>query len=83
MGYPKDILETRSIVKPGEYAVIPPTGLVNNVIPGIEGCRISIVASPKYGASFVQETSAVGTKNIRALRAMKKITVYPYSDCAG
>ncbi|MBQ2911959.1 MAG: cupin domain-containing protein, partial [Clostridia bacterium] len=54
MGYPKDILSTRSIVKPGEYAVIPPTGLVNNVIPGIEGCRVSIVASPKYGASFVQ-----------------------------
>ncbi|MDR1443516.1 MAG: cupin domain-containing protein [Treponema sp.] len=54
MGYPKDILATRSVLKPGLYAVIPPEGLVNNVVPGIEGCRVSIVASPKMGASFVQ-----------------------------
>lgn len=54
MGYPSDILTTRAVVEPGRYAVIPPEGLVNNVIPGIEGCRISIVASPKMGASFVQ-----------------------------
>jgi (S)-ureidoglycine aminohydrolase len=54
MGYPNDILETRAVIKPGLYAVIPPKGLVNNVIPGIEGCKISIVASPEMGASFVQ-----------------------------
>jgi (S)-ureidoglycine aminohydrolase len=54
MGYPKDILATRAALKPGLYAVIPPEGLVNNVVPGIEGCRVSIVASPKMGASFVQ-----------------------------
>lgn len=54
MGYPKDILSTRAVVKHGNYAVIPPEGLVNNVVPGIEGCRISIVASPKMGAGFVQ-----------------------------
>lgn len=54
MGYPKDVLSTRSIVKPGLYAVIPPDGLVNNVIPGIEGCKVSIIASPKMGAGFVQ-----------------------------
>ncbi len=54
MGYPNDILSTRAVVKHGCFAVVPPTGLVNNVVPGIEGCRISIVASPKMGASFVQ-----------------------------
>lgn len=54
MGYPKDLLSTRAIVKPGLYAVIPKDGLVNNVIPGITGCKVSIVASPKMGASFVQ-----------------------------
>ena len=54
MGYPTDILATRAVIKHGDYAIIPPTGLVNNVIPGIENCRISIVASPKMGASFVQ-----------------------------
>lgn len=54
MPYPTDILSTRAIVKHGSYAVIPPDGLVNNVVPGIEGCRVSIVASPKMGASFVQ-----------------------------
>ena len=54
MGYPKDLLSTRAIVKPGLYAVIPKNGLVNNVLPYIEGCKVSIVASPKMGASFVQ-----------------------------
>lgn len=54
MSYPKDLLSTRAVVKPGLWAVIPPDGLVNNVVPGIEGCRVSIVASPKMGASFVQ-----------------------------
>lgn len=54
MGYPNDLLSTRAIVKPGLWALIPQTGLVNNVIPGIEKARISIVASPKMGASFVQ-----------------------------
>lgn len=54
MGYPKDLLSTRAVVKPGLWAVIPKEGLVNNVIPGIEGCKVSIVASPKMGASFVQ-----------------------------
>lgn len=54
MGYPLDILSTRAKVKKGLYAVIPKDGLVNNVIPGIENCRVSIVASPKMGAGFVQ-----------------------------
>lgn len=54
MGYPNDVLSTRATIKHGNYAVIPPEGLVNNVIPGIEGCKVSIVASPKMGASFVQ-----------------------------
>ena len=54
MGYPKDILASRAVVRHGSYAVIPPEGRVNNVVPGIEGCRVSILASPKMGASFVQ-----------------------------
>ena len=54
MGYPNDILSTRAVIKHGNYAVIPPEGLVNNVVPGFENCNVSIVASPKMGASFVQ-----------------------------
>lgn len=54
MGYPSDLLSTRAVVKPGLWAVIPPTGLVNNVIPNIKGCKVSIVASPKMGAAFTQ-----------------------------
>jgi len=54
MSYPNDILDTRAVIKHGNYAIIPPTGLVNNVVPGIENYRVSIVASPKLGASFVQ-----------------------------
>lgn len=54
MGYRNDLLGTRAEVHPGLWAVIPPDGLVNNVIPYITGCKVSIVASPKMGASFVQ-----------------------------
>lgn len=54
MGYPKDFLETRSVIKLGEYAVIPPQGRVINVIPGWEGFKATILASPKLGSSFVQ-----------------------------
>jgi len=54
MGYPEGLLKTRAVIRPGEYAVIPPEGRVNNVIPGIENCRMTILASPKMGASFVQ-----------------------------
>lgn len=54
MGYPKETLSSRAIVKPGSFAVIPKDGLVNNVIPNIKNSRVSIVCSPKIGASFVQ-----------------------------
>ncbi len=54
MSYPKDVLSTRAIVKPGLYAVLPRGGLVNNVLPGVEKAKVSIVASPKLGASFIQ-----------------------------
>lgn len=54
MSYPKDLLSTRAIVKPGLYAILPRGGLVNNVIPGVAECKVSIVASPKLGAGFVQ-----------------------------
>lgn len=57
MGYRNDLLDVkayRAEVHPGLWAVIPPTGVVNNVIPYIEGCKVSIVASPKMGAGFVQ-----------------------------
>lgn len=54
MGYREDLLGTRAEVHPGLWAVIPPNGLVNNVIPYIKGCKVSVVASPKMGASFVQ-----------------------------
>lgn len=54
MSYPTNLLSTRAVVKPGLWAVIPKDGLVSNVIPGIEGGNISIVCSPKMGASFTQ-----------------------------
>lgn len=67
MGYPKDLLISRAIVKHGSYAIIPPEGLVNNVIPGFDNCKISILASPKLGASFVNYFVIMnkGGKNIQ------------------
>lgn len=52
-GYPKDLLASRAIIKRNNYAVIPPDGLVKNIIPGFENCDITILSTPKLGASFV------------------------------
>ncbi|WP_409227338.1 (S)-ureidoglycine aminohydrolase [Gudongella sp. SC589] len=54
MGYRNDLLSSRAIINHGSFALIPPDGLVNNVIPHFEDARISVIASPKLGASFVE-----------------------------
>lgn len=36
MGYPNDLLSSRSIIKHGSYALIAPEGLVNNVVPDLK-----------------------------------------------
>lgn len=53
IGYRKELLSNRSVVKPGKYALLEPDGLVKNVIPGFENCDVTILGSPKLGASFV------------------------------
>ncbi len=53
MAYPKGLLTNRSIVKKNNYALISTEGRVKNVVPGFEGCEMTILASPKLGASFV------------------------------
>ncbi|MBU2702479.1 (S)-ureidoglycine aminohydrolase [Sporomusaceae bacterium BoRhaA] len=53
VGYRKELLTNRSVVKKGSYALLTPDGLVKNVIPGFENCDITIFSSPKLGASFV------------------------------
>lgn len=52
-GYRQGLLENRSVIKRGNYALIEPDGLVKNVIPGFDGCETTVLASPKLGASFV------------------------------
>lgn len=52
VGYRQDLLSNRSVVKK-KYALIEPDGLVKNIIPGFEKCDITILGSPKLGASFV------------------------------
>ncbi len=53
VGYRKDLLANRSVVKKGNYVLLDPDGLVKNVIPGFENCDVTILGSPKLGASFV------------------------------
>jgi len=53
VGYRKDLLLNRSVVKRENYALIEPDGLVKNVVPGFENCDVTILSSPKIGASFV------------------------------
>ncbi|NLP45177.1 MAG: cupin domain-containing protein [Peptococcaceae bacterium] len=52
MGYPKDLLATRALIKHGRYALIPPEGRVNNVLPNLKDCKTSILASPELGCKF-------------------------------
>ncbi|MTD27044.1 (S)-ureidoglycine aminohydrolase [Erwinia sorbitola] len=52
-GYPQDILASRSIIKRDNYALIPTDGLVRNIIPGFENCDVTILSTPKLGATFV------------------------------
>ncbi len=59
MPYPQGFLETRAVINHGQYTVIPPEGRVINSIPGFEGCKLTIIASPKHGASFVQYVGTV------------------------
>jgi len=54
MPYPMDLLSSRAVIRPGKFAIVPPEGLVNNVIPRFKNCKISILVSPKIGASFVE-----------------------------
>lgn len=53
LGYPTDLLASRARIERGNFALIPPQGLVKNVIPGFENCEMTILATPKLGASFV------------------------------
>lgn len=52
-GYRRDLLHSRSVVKKNNYALLEPDGLVKNVLPGFENCDVTILGSPKLGASFV------------------------------
>src|SRR5699024_10536482 len=76
----KDILTSRAIIKHGLYALIPPEGLVNNVIPGFENCHISILASPKLGASFVDYlvTLYEGGKNKQGFGGDDSVETFVY-----
>lgn len=53
MGYQKDILTSRAIVKKDNFALLPHDGLVKNTIPGFVNVEISILGSPRLGANFV------------------------------
>lgn len=53
MGYQKALLASRSIVKKGNFAILPHDGLVKNTVPGFENVDVSILGSPRLGANFV------------------------------
>lgn len=66
-GYNDQLLASRSIIRRGNFALIPPDGLVKNTVPGFEECELSILSSPKLGASFVDSiiTMLPNGKNTR------------------
>lgn len=50
MGYPVDFLQTRAVVRHGEYALIPPESREKTTLPGMEEVEVSILAASKLGA---------------------------------
>ncbi len=54
MGFPESILKSRAIVEPGKYCIIPKDGVVINSVPGFEKTDVTILCSPRIGASFSQ-----------------------------
>ena len=52
-GYRQTLLANRSVIEIGKYALLECDGLVKNVIPGFENCDVTILASPRLGATFV------------------------------
>lgn len=53
MGYQKELLTSRAVIKKNNFAIIPHDGLVKNTVPGFKNCDLSILGSPKLGAGFV------------------------------
>lgn len=53
-------MKNRSVVKHGNYAFITPEGRVINTVPGLTDCKMTILATPKMGASFVQLIGTLG-----------------------
>ena len=53
LGYPTDLLQSRAVVERGNFALIPPQGLVKNMLPNFKDCEMTILATPKLGATFV------------------------------
>ena len=47
VGYQKELLTSRAVIKKDNYAIIPHDGLVQNAVPGFENVDISILGSPK------------------------------------
>nr|WP_318382601.1 (S)-ureidoglycine aminohydrolase [uncultured Enterobacter sp.] len=52
-GYRDDLLASRAIVRHGNYALLTPDGLVKNIVPGFDDCDVTILSTPKLGATFV------------------------------
>lgn len=77
VGYQKELLTSRAVIKKDNYAIIPHDGLVQNAVPGFENVDISILGSPKLGATFVdyiatfhkngQQTTGFGGDGIQTL----------------
>lgn len=59
-GFPADLLSNRSVVKRESFAIITPQGRVINTVPGFVDTKLTILATPKLGAGFVQLIGTVG-----------------------
>ncbi|RGZ00110.1 (S)-ureidoglycine aminohydrolase [Clostridium sp. AM58-1XD] len=75
-----NLLSSRARIVRGYYAVIPKEGRVENILPALEGCKATILASPKLGADFASYIIEAGPcgRTVRNLGENESIEYFLY-----
>ncbi len=61
IGYPNDIFGVMQLSK-DNYAIIPPNGVVCNIIPGFTDCNMTILSTPKLELALLTTSEPYSMK---------------------
>ena len=74
------LISTRARIVRGRYALLPPEGLVTNLLPEMPECDVRVLASRELGADFVQliVTAKKGQGTVRKFAGQKGMEAFLY-----